>query len=265
MEKLAILGGEIDPEVADTHLPEHRQAVHRVTERDGLDLGVGTVKHTHQGRVLGRVGDDGGARTRVLDVRILRRPIVDVDLAAAAAHQVVIARVQRGLEDPAGLEVADDGQVQVLPRNAGVEAAHEKGLGAVRDLVVGVDGAGRGTVGIVVAVVLDLDHTERSLVTGDRIHLAGLEDVHIRIILLPEAVIFIVIDALERITDEPAVALVLGRTVRKGDQLVPVGVQVQAGIPAPIAAFDEGTVDRELDTPVPGGADVGRGAGHTGR
>ena len=114
-------------------------------------------------------------------------------------------------------------------------------------------------------MVLDLDHTERSLVTGDRIHIAGLEDVHVRITLLPEAVIFIVIDALERIADEPAVALVLGRAVREGDKLVPVGVDVQAGFPAPVTAFDDGAVDRELDTPVPRGADVGGSAGHTGR
>ena len=114
-------------------------------------------------------------------------------------------------------------------------------------------------------MVLDLDHTERSLITGNRIHLAGLEDVHIRITFLPEAVIFIVIDALERIAHEPAVAFVLGRTVRKGDEFVPVGVHVQAGFPAPVASFDEGAVDRKLDTPVPRGADVGGGAGHAGR
>ena len=104
-------------------------------------------------------------------------------------------------------------------------------------------------------MVLDTD------VTGGRTLLIELDDVLVG--LLPDAVILVVIEAVDRIADEPAGARVLLLAGSQGDELAAVVVDVQAGRPVPVTLLDDGAVDGEFDTLVGGGAHVGHHAAHT--
>ena len=104
-------------------------------------------------------------------------------------------------------------------------------------------------------MVLDLDGTDGLLHAVDLG--AGLEDVHIGIAGLPDTVVFVVIEAVQRISDEPGVSFVAVGTVRQGDKLVAVGIDVQTGGPGPVTVLDDRPVEGELDTAVLRGTDVG--------
>ena len=163
--------------------------------------------------------------------------------------------MERGDQDTAALEVAEDGEIPVAILQVGVETAEEFRIGVDGHHVVLVDGTD-GLAILVLTVILDLDVARRG---------ARLEDGHQGFLaLLPQAVILVVVEAVDRHADEPAVAAVLGLAGCQGDEFVAVCVDVDASIPLPVTGVDDRTVEGELDTAVLRAADVGGVAAHAG-
>ena len=70
-----------------------------------------------------------------------------------------------------------------------------------------------------------------------------LKDVNIRIAFVPESVILIVIESIERITYKPAVSNILLTSVSELDELVTVSVDIETEIPSPVALADDCSVE----------------------
>ena len=173
--------------------------------------------------------------------------------------------MQRRKQYSTGLECADDLEVEVAPPEIGVETSREQRVGHHRHPVVGGDSPDGLAVLVVFAVILDLYRAYGILVSSGGVVLAGLEYVHVGVALLPESVIFVVVDTVDRPAYEPAVSGILATSVGKGDELVLVGVEVHSCRPGPVSPVYDGSVERKLYTAVLGLAEIGGIAADSGR
>ncbi|CCX54685.1 unknown [Bacteroides sp. CAG:1060] len=104
-------------------------------------------------------------------------------------------------------------------------------------------------------MVFDLDAADSLFHAVD--DLAWLEDIHIRVTFLPESVILVVIDTVQRIAYKPCLTFIALRSVCESDEFVAVGIYVQACRPCPVSSVKDGSVEGEFKTTVLRGSDIG--------
>ena len=152
----------------------------------------------------------------------------------------------------ANLEGTDNSQVESLIADGSIETTNQIGLHALDNTVVSTNGTARcHTIFLEVALrsiatILHLDHTYVS---------AWLKDVQIGITLLPQSVVFIVVDHVDRIANEPTVAFVSFRlavfcdgTCQLG-QFVAVSIEVDTCFPVPtVLIVEDNAVQCQLPT-----------------
>ena len=109
------------------------------------------------------------------------------------------------------LEGTDHGQVEVLVTNSRIETTNQVGLHAHDLTIASINLAGRHTVSIIVTGIFHLDHTQVS--TGlQNIEVGLAVSTSLNIALVPQALVLIVIDHIDRIANEPKVTFITVRT-----------------------------------------------------